>query len=106
MAVQVIPYTEGDTSPDIDVDYKINGVAVDISAYQGFRLHVAYPSSLGGPLVKAGTLVNGPGGLFKFTWSAADLKPGRWPAEIQLTDAAGKVITFRELVLEVAKQIA
>ena len=99
-AENVIEMVENDTLPELSVTYN----DVDLTGY-AIELHIKYNSANGGTLTKTATVTSAADGEFKFTWAAGDLKPGRWPAEIEIVDASGKVITFHGLIFNIVPEI-
>lgn len=93
-----ITYVVGDTLPELLFTY----TGVDITGHT-ITLHINQRPT---PLVKACTIVDGPGGTFKAVFAAGDLKAGDWPAEVQVIDTAGGVLTYQGLRLAVAREIA
>lgn len=97
----VIELVENDQLPEIVCDF-----GIDITGYGAITLHIKYPAALGGPITKTASITNAALGQFKFAWAAGDLKRGRWPAEIELINASGKPLTFRDVWLDIAPEIA
>lgn len=85
-------FIAGDTLPEVQGFLKdANGVAVDITGYT-IKMHIGYTTVL----TKTATLVTPASGEFKFTWLVTDLVQGTPQAEIEITDATGKIITVQE----------
>jgi hypothetical protein len=95
-------YVENDTLPEVQCTYTdTDGNAIDITGYT-FEIHVQYAV----PLSNAGVIVDAANGIFKFEWGSGDIQSGTWNAEIQITDAGGKILTFQGLRLVVEPEIA
>jgi hypothetical protein len=93
----VLNFVEGDTKPPL-----IGCIPdTDISEY-AIALHIKYTT----PLVKSATIDNAADGEFSFQWISTDLVAGRYSAEIQVTDADGKIETFQNILFVIKDQIA
>ena len=90
-------YVENDTLPELECVY----TGVDLTSAT-VELHIGYDP----PLVITGTVTDPPNGEFKFGYTVGDIRAGTWEAEIQITDAAGEVITFQGLKYIVKPEIA
>lgn len=90
-------YVSGDTKPPL-----IGRIAdVDITGYI-IKLHIKYPT----PLEKTASIDSAEDGEFSFQWAPTDLVTGRWNAEIEVTDADGKVETAQNILFIVKAEIA
>lgn len=69
-----------------------DGSAIDITGFV-ITLHIGYEE----PLIKTADIPVGTDGYFSFPWAGADLKPGIWPAEVQIVSPSGKH-TLQEVV--------
>jgi len=87
---------ENDTEPLI-LDFS----GVDISAW-AIEVHIAYAT----PLVRAATIVDGPGGIAQVDWLPGDLVPGIWGGEIQITKPGPVVQTSDEYIFDIRAEIA
>jgi len=95
--VNVVNYVEGDTKPDLVgrlVDVDISGFTIE--------LHIDFPT----PLVKTATIDDAENGEFSISWEPTDLVKGRYKAQIEVTDADGKIETFTNLLFVIEEQIA
>lgn len=102
-----IDLVEGDTLPWLTGTITDDdGAVVDVTGW-AITLHIGYEP----PLVKAATIPTGTDGLYQFAWIAGDLRPGKWPAEVQVVTQIG-VQTFQhtqagdKLFLNISRQIA
>lgn len=85
-----LAYIEGDTKPALSGKIENDdGSPVDITGY-AFALHIGYDV----PKVVNGGIQDAANGKYIIQWAAGDLLPGRWRFEIQITDAAGGILTI------------
>lgn len=86
-----IRLVEDDTLPILSGEItNDDGTPKDITGW-GIALHIDYPT----PLVKAATIPTGTDGVYQFNWVEGDLRPGRFRADVKITNPAG-VETFQE----------
>lgn len=87
----------GDTYP-IRVRLSKNRAALDVTGYQfALTLHTNPAPAADDPAVqKTGAIEDAPAGLVRFDFDAADVdRVGLYYYDMQLTDAAGKMLTFK-----------
>jgi len=96
-------YVENDNLPALTITYKDKaGTAVPITGF-GFSLHIGTPT----PTIVAGTIVDADAGIFEFVFGDGDLSPsGTFPVEIQITNAASKKLTIRNILFVIEAEIA
>jgi len=83
-------YVAGDTQPALaGAITEDDGTPTNIAGYQ-FAAHIRYDN----PLVVPGQIVDAAAGTYIIPWPPDSLIAGRWRFEIQITDAAGGVLTI------------
>jgi len=73
----------------------------DISTWD-IEVHIGYAT----PLVKAATIVDGPGGIAHVNWIPGDLVAGKWAGEVQITKPGPTVQTSETYIFDIREEIA
>ena len=86
-----IEYVEGDVPDPLRGEYRDkDGKTIDITGFT-ITLHIGYEDA---PLVKTATITDGPNGVFEFGWNPGDIVAGDYQAEVQITNASGRPLTY------------
>jgi len=86
---------QNDTSPSIEATLTdINGTAVNVAG-SSIRFHMKNMSNNSLIVDQAATIVNGPNGIVRYAWQAADTqKPGLYTCEFEVTYTDNSIETF------------
>ena len=85
-----------------------NGDVVDLTGYSAVNLKVADTlTSASCNLIGSCSVVSSEGGRIAYTIQSGDFNTsGTYPAEVEVTFTAGKILTFRNLEIKVYDQLA
>jgi hypothetical protein len=84
-------FVAGDTAPDLTGTLTSGTTPADLSGAT-IALHLTRPDKT--VITRAATIVTATAGTWRYTWQAAELVPGMWSVEAEVTYAGGAVQTF------------
>ena len=99
-------FVTGDTAPDLTGTCTSAGSPANLTGAT-LELHLTRPDKT--VITRAGVVVDGASGTWRYTWQTGELAAGTWAVELQVTYSGGGVQTFpadRPAYFSVRNQIA
>ena len=99
-------FVAGDTAPDLTGTCTSGTTPANLTGAT-LELHLTMPDKT--VITRAGVIVDGAAGTWRYTWQTGELVAGTWAVELQVTYSGGGVQTFpasRPAYFSVRSQIA
>ena len=84
-------FVTGDTAPDLTGTCTSGATPANLTGAT-LELHLTRPDKT--VITRAGVIVDGAAGTWRYTWQTGELVAGTWAVELQVTYSGGQVQTF------------